>query len=175
MNKKRLFFGLMPGEGIRDQLVEAAKFFPTVKGMRPTPKDNLHVTLLFLGDVEENGNKCLENKVVQTFIQPFSIRLDLFGYFKKSQIIWLGCATLPSELIRLVNHLKSIADQCGVQFDNRVQKPHVTLFRKAPNSNFPDNPVTIKWNVKEFHLIESVPHENSTRYNKIATYRLIDE
>lgn len=174
MGKRRLFFGLMPNEGIRDQLVEAAKLFSTVKGMRPTPKDNLHITLLFLGGVEENGRKCLEKKVIQTFIQPFSIRLDLFGYYKRPQVIWLGCTSLPNELTRLVNHLKSIAGQCGVEFDDRVHKPHVTLFRKAPNSNFHQEPVAIRWNVKEFHLIESVPHENTTRYNKISSYRLMD-
>ncbi len=175
MSKKRLFFGLMPEEGIRDQLVEAAKSFAIVKGVRPTSKDNLHITLLFLGDVEENARKYLEKKVVQTYIQSFTIRLDLYGYFKRSQIIWIGCSSYPSELTRLVNHLKSIGVQCGVDFDDRPHKPHVTLFRKVLRADFPTKPISIIWKVHEFHLMESVLEGNTTRYDKIGTYRLMDE
>ena len=175
MSNKRLFFSLMPGDGIRDQLVEAAKAFPTVKGVRPISKDNLHITLLFLGNVQENAYKCLEKKVVQTFIQSFSIRLDLFGYFKRAQTLWIGCSSYPSELTRLVKHLKSIGVQCGVDFDDRPHKPHVTLFRKAPEANFPSEPISIIWKVHEFHLMESIPDGNTTRYDKIASYRLMDE
>ncbi len=175
MSKKRLFFGLVPEEGIRDQLIEVAKSFPIVKGVRPISNDNLHITLLFLGDVEENASKYLEKKVVQTFIQSFTIRLDLYGYFKRSQIIWIGCSSYPSELNRLVNHLKSIGVQCGIDFDDRPHKPHVTLFRKVPKADFPSVPISITWRVHEFHLMESVPDGNTTRYNKVATYRLMDE
>lgn len=175
MSTKRLFYGLIPEQGIRDQLVEVAKSFPTVKGVRPTPNDNLHVTLLFLGNVEENAYKCLEKKVVQTYIQSFRIRLDLYGYFRNAKIIWIGCSSYPTELTRLVKHLKSIGVQCGVNFDNKPYKPHITLFRKVPNAEFPSVPFSINWRVSEFHLIESVPSENSTKYNKIATYRLMDE
>jgi len=165
----------MPEEGIRDQIVEIAKSFPTVKGVRPTPNNNLHVTLLFLGDVEENAFKYLEKKVVQTFIQSFKMRLDLYGYFRRSKTIWIGCSSYPNELIRLVNHLKSIGTQCGVNYDDQPTKPHITLFRKVPTAEFPSVPFSITWRVSEFHLIESITSENLTRYNKIATYRLMEE
>lgn len=175
MTKKRLFFGLVPEEGIRDQLVNAARSFATVKGVRPISKNNLHVTLLFLGDVEENARKYLETKVAQTYVQSFTIRLDLFGYFKRSQTTWIGCSSYPSELIRLVNHLKSIGVQCGIDFDDRPHKPHVTLFRKVLQADFPNKPISIAWKVHEFHLIESVLDGKATRYDKIGTYRLMDE
>ncbi|MCZ6565743.1 MAG: RNA 2',3'-cyclic phosphodiesterase [Gammaproteobacteria bacterium] len=175
MSKKRLFFGLVPEQGIRDQLIEVAKSFPIVKGVRPISNDNLHITLLFLGDVEENVRKCLEKKVIQTFIQIFTVRLDLYGYFKTSQAMWLGSASCPGELTRLVKHLKSIGVQSGVKFDDRPHKPHVTLFRNVSSADFPNVPISINWNVHEFHLLESVPDGKTTRYNKIATYRLMDE
>ena len=165
----------MPEQGIRDQLIEIAKSFPTVKGVRPTSNDNLHVTLLFLGNVEENTYKCLEKKVVQTYIQSFRIRLDLYGYFRRSKTVWIGCSTYPNELNRLVKHLKSIGVQCGVNFDDQPYKPHVTLFKKVPSAEFPSVPFSIDWKVSEFHLIESEIGESSTRYKKIATYRLMEE
>ena len=175
MAKKRLFYGLMPNQGIRDQLVEVAKSFPIVKGVRPISNDNLHITLLFLGYVEENACKCLEKKVVQTFIQSFTLRLDLYGYFKRSQTIWIGCSSYPNELNRLVKHLESIGVQCGVDFDARPHKPHITLFRKVTKADFPNVPISITWKVNEFHLLESVPDGNTTRYNKVTSYQLMDE
>ena len=175
MSKKRLFFGLLPEQGIRDQLVVAVKLFSIAKEMRPISDDNLHITLLFIGDVEENACKCLEKKIAQTFIQSFTLRLDLYGYFKRPQTIWIGSTSCPSELSRLVKHLKSIGVQCGIDFDDRPYKPHVTLFRKVSKAYFPDTPSAITWKVKEFHLLESTLHENTTHYNKIASYRLMDE
>ena len=141
MSKKRLFFGLVPEEGIRDQLVNAARSFATVKGVRPISKDNLHITLLFLGNVEENTRKYLETKVAQTFVQSFTIRLDLYGYFKRSQTTWIGCSSYPNELNRLVNHLKSIGLQVVERLYqmNEPYKPHITLFRKVvPKAEFPE-------------------------------------
>ena len=175
MAKKRLFFGLLPDEETHQQLIEHSRTFPIVKGVRPVPNSNLHITLQFLGYLEENERKCLEKKMVQTFVQAFSLRFDLYGYFKSSQALWLGCSSYPSELTRLVNHLKSIAESCGAKTDERVYKPHITLFKKVSNAEFPDKPFTISWRAKEFHLLESVPHENTTRYNVLKTQSFIEE
>ncbi len=173
--KKRLFFGLKPDQGVHDQLVALSKSFPTVKGVRPVPNDNLHLTLQFLGHLEANEHKCLEQKMLQTFVQSFSLRFDLYGHFKSSQTLWLGCSSYPRELTRLVNHLKSIAESCGATIDKQNFKPHITLFKKVEKAKFPDIPFTVTWQATEFHLFESVPHENTTRYNILKTHPFLDE
>ncbi len=175
MAKKRLFFGLLPDEETHQHLIEHSRSFPIIKGVRPVPKDNLHITLQFLGYLEANERKCLEQKMLQTFVQSFSMRFDLYGYFKSSQTLWLGCSSYPRELIRLVNHLKSIAESCGAKIDDRIYKPHITLFKKVPKAEFPQKPFTITWRATEFHLLESVPHENSTRYNVLKTHSFLEE
>lgn len=175
MSKKRLFFALLPEKEVHDQLIELSRSFPVVKGVRPVPNNNLHITLQFLGDLGANERKCLEKKIVQTFVQPFSLQLDFYGYFKQSQKFWLGCSSYPKELTRLVNHLKSIGEQCGVKTAERIYKPHVTLFKKVPKADFPDKPFTILWHATEFHLLESVMDKNITRYNKLVTYSFLKE
>ena len=172
---KRLFFSLMPKQGIRDQLTEVVRSFPIAKGAQPISSDRLHITLLFLGNVDRNTFKCLEKKVVQTPMQSFTVQLDLYGYFKRSKVVWIGCSSCPSELNRLVNYLKSIVVQSGINFDNNFYEPHVTLFKKIMLADFPSVPVLISWKVDKFYLVESVPHENTTRYNKVASYRLMDD
>ena len=175
MTKKRLFFALLPDQEVQDQIVALSRSFPIIKGVRPVPNDNLHITLHFLGDMGANEHKCLEKKMVQTYVQTFSLRFDIYGYFKSSKTLWLGCSSYPRELTRLNNHLKSIADQCGAAIEERIYKPHITLFKNVPAAEFPDIPFTISWHATEFHLIESVPHENTTRYNKLATYSFLDD
>jgi len=175
MAKKRLFFGLLPNPEIHAQLVELSRSFPIIKGVRPVPNNNLHITLQFLGELEASGRKCLEKKMEQTYVQTFSLRLDLYGYFKLSQILWLGCSSYPRELTRLVNHLKSIAENCGADTAERIYKPHVTLFKNVPKAEFPDIPFAITWPATEFHLLESVTDGDITRYNTLATRSFLRE
>ena len=175
MSKKRLFFGLLPDKEVHEQLTALLRAFPIVSGVEPVPNNNLHITLQFLGELEANERKCLEKKMVQTFVQAFSLRLDLYGYFKLSQTLWIGCSSYPRELTRLVNHLKSIAEHCGAKTNERIYKPHVTLFKKVPKADFPDIPFTIPWRATEFHLLESISEDNITRYKKLASYSFLDE
>ena len=172
---KRLFFSLIPEQGVRNQLTEVIRSFPIAKGAQPISSDRLHVTLLFLGNVDRNTFKWLEKKVVQIPIQSFTMQLDLYGYFKRSKVIWIGCSSCPSELNRLVNYLKSIVVQSEINFNHSFYEPHATLFKKVMLADFPSAPVLISWKVDTFYLVESVPHENTTRYNKVASYRLMDD
>ncbi len=175
MAKKRLFFGLLPDPEVHAQLVELTRSFRILQGVEPVPNNNLHITLQYLGDLETSERKCLENKMLQTFVQAFSLRLDLYGYFKLTQILWLGCSSYPRELARLANHLKTIAENCGTHKEERIYKPHVTLFKKVPKAEFPDIPFTITWRATEFHLLESVSDRNTTRYISLAKHSFLKE
>jgi len=175
MAKKRLFFGLLPDPEVHSQLIELSRSFPILQDVAPVPTKNLHITLQFLGNLEASERKCIEKKMTQTFVQAFSLRLDLYGYFKLSQILWLGCSSYPRELTRLVNHLKSIAENCGADSQERIYKPHVTLFKKVPKADFPDIPFTITWRATEFHLLESVSDGSITRYNSLAKHSFLNE
>lgn len=175
MASKRLFFALLPNQEVHQQLISLSRSFPIVKGVEAVPNNNLHVTLQFLGDLEANERKCLEKKMVQTYVQNFSLRFDLYGYFKLSQTLWLGCSSYPRELTRLVNHLKSIGEHCGIDLDERIYKPHITLFKKVSKANFPDIPFTVTLNATEFHLMESVTEGGLTRYNKLSTFKFLNE
>ena len=162
----------MPEAGVRDQITGVIGRFPVVAGMRPVFPENLHVTLLFLGAVAEHECGCLEDEMRHVTIPPFTLRLDRYGYFEGSKSLWLGCSSRPDELGLLVDCLRSSVRRCGVGFDNRPFTPHVTLFRNAQQADFPAAPVAIDWKIKEFHLIESLPHGNTTRYNKTASRQL---
>lgn len=175
MAKKRLFFGLLPDPEVHSQLVELSRSFPVLQDVEPVSNKNLHITLQFLGNLEASERKCIEKKMAQTYVQAFSLRLDHYGYFKSSQILWLGCSSYPRELTRLVNHLKSIAENCGAATEERIYKPHVTLFKKVPKAHFPDIPFTITWRATELHLLESVSDGDTTRYVSLAKHSFLKE
>lgn len=170
---------MTPGAAVREKITKTAEKLPVLAGMNPVLPEDLHVTLLFLGSVTARERSCLVRGMKHVSLPPFTLRLDGYGYFERSQALWLGCSSYPHELDMLVDRLKSLAEQCGVGFDDRAFTPHVTLFRKARRVAFPDVPVAIEWQAKEFHLLESLPHEKTThyktKYNKIATRQLTGE
>ena len=175
-----MFFAVTPGAAVQEKITKTAEKLPVLAGMRPVLPEDLHVTLLFMSMVAARERRCLERDMRQISVPPFTLRLDGYGYFERAQAIWLGCSSRPHELDALVDCLKSLAERCGVGFDDRAFTPHVTLFRKAGGRvAFPDVPVAIEWRAKEFHLLGSLPHEKTTRYktkyNKIATWRLAGE
>jgi len=61
MAKKRLFYALLPDDEVHQQLIELLRAFPIIKGVKAVPKDNLHITLQFLGDLEANERNIPEN------------------------------------------------------------------------------------------------------------------
>ena len=54
--KKRLFLALWPDDDVRNQLSAVLKSagHPILSGGTPVKPENLHMTLLFLGDVSES-------------------------------------------------------------------------------------------------------------------------
>ena len=112
----RLFFGIPISSEVsesiffmRDDLIHA--------GIRPTVRNNLHVTVKFLKDANE---KQIINDFNWLALQkPFSAELANFGAFTNS--FWVG---VESNL--LVALIKKINEQLGVEEDI---VPHITIGR----------------------------------------------
>ena len=59
---QRLFFALWPDEGTRERLATLALDDITVRWVS---RDNLHVTLAFLGSVDKHARSCVEHVASQ--------------------------------------------------------------------------------------------------------------
>jgi len=129
----RLFVAIDMPLTIRSLLHGMARELP---GVRPVPRDQLHLTLKFIGDVEADRLVSLTKDLAAVESLPFSLALRGVGRFPPRgvpRIVWAGI-TPRVELSQLHSRLNGILSESGVASDSRSFFPHTTLARlKYPN------------------------------------------
>lgn len=101
---------------------------------RPIPRENLHVTLVFLGEQREDVLEELHLAVEGMALPGFSLRLDGLGVFGGDNPRNLHAAIAPEPALeRLQSRLKRAAQLAGMRLEARRFVPHVTLARFRPN------------------------------------------
>lgn len=158
----RAFIGIPFDKDVADYLEKSKlELLKQTTKANPTRKENFHLTLLFLGDIDEFHQNKIEKVLDQvTFISRFNLILGNIGTFNKGKdsIAWMGIHdgieslhTLQQTIVQLINDL-------GYHFPFDYQ-PHITLMRNAIfNENINNmkvdsylNPIT----VHQIHLYES--------------------
>ncbi len=165
---KRLFYAIWPEMNVQKQLVSVSKQIKMGKGV---PKDNLHITLLFLGQINAEISHSLVAGTNTIRGKKFTLNLSEYGSFKRSGVFWLAPDSYPGELIKLVNNLSDLAVKNNISIDERPYRPHVTLARKTRSTNSLP-PVTIRWPVSNFHLVESKTLPQGANYKILHTWPL---
>ena len=162
----RLFFALWPDAGTRSLLLSVLNKIPPECG-RLIVAGNLHITLVFLGNIDEGKTECILNQTEHITVPPFALKLDQLGWWKKAETLWLAPAFIPPEVLTLEEKLKVCATECAVRIDERPYQPHVTLARKVRHQ--PDLPVIqpLDWRIKGFSLIQSETRPEGARYKVI--------
>jgi len=153
----RLFFALWPDDTVRAKLARWSRDFHDACGGRPTRPENMHITLAFLGDVEEARVADVERAADSVAPVPVSLVLDQPGYWKHNRIAWAGASAVPRELEAFVADLRGALLRAGIAFDdNKGFVSHVTLVRNArPPRAMPELP-PIEWRLDGFALVQTV-------------------
>lgn len=163
----RLFFALWPDESVRERLSKVAAGLPRGSG-RCIRRDNLHLTLAFLGSVSEPAVTELQRRMAGVRQRPFSLVFDHLGWFRRTGVIWLASSRVPAALTDLVGCLRASARDCQIQVDDRPFRPHLTLTRKARAYPGRLEFEPIRWDIDEFCLIHSETRPQG------AEYRVLD-
>lgn len=136
MSRLRTFIALDLGKPIRDRLhalqEQLASSGATVKWVEP---ENLHVTLLFLGEVEQRAvnDVCRAVGAVASEVPSFSISVEGAGAFpnaRRPRIVWVGVGAGAPEVTSLHDALENSLLNLGCyRREERKYTPHVTLGR----------------------------------------------
>jgi len=127
---QRLFFAVWPDEGVREQLRAAQQGLPR-RGGRPVHVEDIHVTLAFLGQVDEEHRACMEQAAAGVRGAAFELLIDRQGYWPRPRVAWCAPAVIPEPLRDLVHRLNRALRPCGFEPERRAYSPHVTLFRDS--------------------------------------------
>ena len=99
-----------------------------------TAEPNLHLTLRFLGSVEESQVTAISNALqkVASETKPFSVSPGPLGCFpnpSRPRIVWLGLKGATETLIELESRLRAATANFGQPPEDRDFHPHLTLVR----------------------------------------------
>lgn len=142
---------------MRARLAAWARALRAVCGGRPTRTENLHLTLAFLGEVEDARLAGLERAAGELAPAPRAgvLVLDRPGYWKRNRIAWAGASAPPPELDDMVSELRGALARSRVEFDPKPFATHVTLLREAREPQALPALEPIAWELNGFALVRS--------------------
>jgi 2'-5' RNA ligase len=165
---------------VRAGLAELARATSERAHGRAPPPENLHMTLVFVGEVPRDSVGLLQGIGLASAaaVAPFVLMLDRVGAFRRQGIAWAGASSPPAELVRMVAELgKGLAAQ-GFSLEHRAFHAHVTLARRCPmRAGDPmrdGEPLAapIFWNVTRMTLISSDLASGPPRYRELDDWSL---
>ncbi|MGR5148673.1 RNA 2',3'-cyclic phosphodiesterase [Photobacterium alginatilyticum] len=131
--QERLFFALALDTPANQrtflQLSQLAQILPG-EGRR-VPDSNLHLTLAFLGLVNEQQKAHLIDLTNTVAGPSFTFHASALKYRKRNRLIWLEGDTIPVPLAQLASNLKEAALQTGLEQEKRSYTPHITLKKQV--------------------------------------------
>lgn len=169
--RSRLFFALWPPAATRLALASLAATHAPARARRTHP-DDLHLTLVFVGEVEPRLADACAEVAAGVAGDAFELAIDTFGCFRRARIAWLGPRATPLALGALVDTLRAGLAAAAVPFDARPFRPHVTIAREARPTGADAAVPTVAWPVTDFSLVESVAGARAARYEVRASWPL---
>lgn len=130
----RLFLAIELPDRIRQELRQLSP--RPAADLRVVREDQLHLTLHFLGDVDDACVASLMATVRIIHVEPFSLTLTGVGRFPprgRASVLWAGLQT-SAPLQRLHSSLGVALAAAGFPVERRAYTPHVTLARVGPRT-----------------------------------------
>ncbi|NOU92165.1 RNA 2',3'-cyclic phosphodiesterase [Paenibacillus sp. LMG 31456] len=136
MNKARLFLALPLREehsAYLEQLMRTLQ--PKLSFQKWVHKDDLHITLKFLGDTDIHAMPSIQSLMNQVAlnISPFQLNLHALGVFGKPltpSILWVGVGGDLTALNVLQAQTESAMSSLDFTLEDRTYNPHITIARK---------------------------------------------
>lgn len=183
----RLFVALDVPEETRRALSEAIqKFEIACHGARWMRAESIHVTLKFIGHVEETKLPAIKDSLANVKSSgPIEIAFGNFGFFpseRHPRVFWLGIESGP-DLAALAANISSTLEPVGIPREKREFRPHLTLARFKTEKGLPklrEIVAPLAHNsfgntvAKQFYLYESVLNPSGAVHTKLASYHFAE-
>lgn len=168
----RLFFALWPDDEVRGALARLARARQRECAGRTVAAHNIHLTLVFLGNVENGRIPELLALAAAIAVPPIDLTVDAVDYWRHNRIVWAGAAQCPEALRALVAQLTRALLLAGFRCEDRPYTPHITLLRDARRAPVAKATGGIAWRAREFVLVQSVRQNGAVAYEVIAHWPL---
>ncbi|MCX5387177.1 RNA 2',3'-cyclic phosphodiesterase [Streptomyces sp. NBC_00083] len=127
----RVFIALAPPDEAKDELARAlGPAYEAYPRLRWNRIEDWHITLAFLGELPATTTPLLRPPLAGLARSRRPLRLSLRGggHFDE-RVLWSGIEGEVEELHRLTADVRDVVKECGVVFEDRRFRPHLTLAR----------------------------------------------
>ena len=137
----RSFIAIDTPAEIKEKIEEVEeKLRATNADVRWETKEKFHITLKFLGNVEEEKLNSLAQRLGGRLIthSPFTITYEAVGCFpnlRHPRVIWVGTHDEDGSLKALAQTVEEIAAAHGFEREKRPFHPHITIGRVKGSKN----------------------------------------
>ncbi|WP_116246184.1 RNA 2',3'-cyclic phosphodiesterase [Nocardiopsis sp. FIRDI 009] len=180
----RLFLALNPPEAALDALGEAVERGRShAPRLRWTARDGWHITLVFLGEVEEDRLPDLTEAIGARAREhrPLPLAIEGWGRFpprgRRASVLWAGVTGDTDALDALARDMRRAVRSVRIPVERRPYVPHVTVARSRPPSDLTEAVEALGtlrengWWARNVHLVESRPG-SADRYRTVRRWAL---
>jgi len=100
-------------------------------GAKPVELQNMHFTLLFLGEITEDMAQRVQNELKTIKFDSFDVSFEGVGAFPKPKfprVVWIGVKNGAAQLVEIAKIVEEKLSPLGFKSDKEF-KPHITAFR----------------------------------------------
>lgn len=169
----RVFFALWPDKHTRAELHARGLVLCQRHGGRAVARDNLHLTLAFLGEQSPARVEELLQLAAQVKGHAFTLNLDRAGHWRHARMLWCAPRSTPAALVALKADLDAALQARGFGIEARPYVPHVTLVRKPEAvADVVTWSKPLQWRVQDFSLAVSELRAQGACYRLIGNWPL---
>lgn len=186
----RLFIAIDINDAIKQRIRSLiADLRETLREVRWVNEDGIHITLKFLGEVDEEKAKAVAYSLEKVSSRFASMRISIshLGRFPERgspRVFWIGAKEESGALRKLALNIEEEMEKIGFEKEKREFKPHITLgrvkrYRKAGKDfpvNWDDREVSFgSFCAEHVFLMKSTLRPDGARYEKIGTFAFMKE
>jgi 2'-5' RNA ligase len=171
----RTFISIDLNKETKDEIKRVQNSLPVFAGKK-TEVESLHLTLKFLGEIDEYVLKRVEESLKKINFRKFKVKLGEIGFFKENfiKIVWI-------ELKNCEELQKEIDDNLRNYFSKEEKfMPHITIARvkQIEDPDFFKKQLKkikvkeVEFEVDKFKLKESKLRKEWPRYTDLGIYKL---
>lgn len=188
----RAFVGIEFSSEIKEEIFELQKkLTPFAKSGRWKHEDNFHLTLKFLGEIDEQQASAINGLLahIAPTHEAFTFGIEKLGTFGQStfnpltgslaiRVLWMGIEGGEKALRALQSDIELKLEALGFPRDPRGYNPHVTLGQnlkiKCEVEELEKSvvPITRKVEVGSIHLFKSEAKDGNRIYRPVSVHQL---
>ena len=179
----RLFIAIRPPENVQQAAFAATEV--RIGGhadIRTVPAGSIHLTLAFLGEVDEGTAARITDELAPVVGQHAGFELQTTGWGRfpsrgRPRVYWLGISE-SQELGQLARAVRRSVDWVRPELEERSFRPHLTVARvgRRQSSPIPRLPPAFSpipgWSVTDVELMRSQLGSGPAKYTRLAGWKL---